>query len=427
MSDVVIRAQGLSKQYRLGQREHYYTLRDTLAGLTSRFRKRLRKSERRDADGTFWALRDVSFEVRRGEVLGVIGHNGAGKSTLLKILSRIVEPTQGHAELCGRIGSLLEVGTGFHPELTGRENVYLAGAILGMRRAEIRRNFDEIVQFAEVERFLDTPVKHFSSGMYMRLAFAVAAHLEPEILIVDEVLAVGDAAFQKKCLGKMGSVASQGRSIVFVSHHMNAVERLCKKVLWLNHGKVADFTNDVRVVLGQYLFGSDDHERISEWNNTGNQFETRWFHPRRFLLADCAGNPLQMPVPNNREIWLQVEVDIAEPDPALNIGFALYSEHGDLLYWSCHTDGEEKSWPLVRRGRNKLMAKLPSRLLNEGTYRLELFGALHFREWLVAPGAQAPSITLRVQGGLSDSPMFLVRRPGLLAPIIQWKEAAEAA
>ncbi|HEX6106150.1 MAG TPA: ABC transporter ATP-binding protein, partial [Gemmatimonadales bacterium] len=222
MSDLAIRAEGLGKQYRLGRMERYPTLRDALVSAARRPFAR-----RSDVGGpeTLWALRDVSFEVPRGEVLGVIGHNGAGKSTLLKILSRIAEPTTGRAVLHGRIGSLLEVGTGFHPELTGRENVYLNGAILGMRRAEIARQFDRIVEFAEVERFIDTPVKHFSSGMYMRLAFAVAAHLEPEILIVDEVLAVGDAAFQRKCLGRMEDVAHGGRTVLFVSHSLDAIRR----------------------------------------------------------------------------------------------------------------------------------------------------------------------------------------------------------
>ena len=244
MTDIAIRAEGLGKQYSIGKRERYRTLRDTLADTVSAPVRWLRSavtgagrstSEPRE---TLWALKDVSFDVPRGSVLGVIGRNGAGKSTLLKLLSRITEPTEGHAEIRGRVGSLLEVGTGFHPELTGRENVFLNGAILGMRRAEIARKFDEIVAFAEVDKFVDTPVKHYSSGMYMRLAFAVAAHLEPEILIVDEVLAVGDAKFQKKCLGKMGDVAREGRTILFVSHSMASVASLCHEGLMLDQGTV---------------------------------------------------------------------------------------------------------------------------------------------------------------------------------------------
>ena len=233
--DIVIRAEGLDKKYVIGheaQRERYVALRDVIArGARSAFRKAIDMAKGRivvpgDEMEEFWALKDINFEVKRGEVLGIIGRNGAGKSTLLKILSRITEPTEGRVTIKGRVASLLEVGTGFHPELTGRENIYLNGAILGMTRSEIKRKFDEIVAFAEVEKFLDTPVKRYSSGMYVRLAFAVAAHLEPEILIVDEVLAVGDAEFQKKCLGKMGEVASGGRTVLFVSHNMAAVSAL---------------------------------------------------------------------------------------------------------------------------------------------------------------------------------------------------------
>jgi lipopolysaccharide transport system ATP-binding protein len=241
----------LGKRYRLGQRQAYQTLRESIydhAAAPLRLLRRLRgKTEPAEPTGWTWAMRDVSLRVNHGEVVGVIGRNGAGKSTLLKMLCGITEPTEGYADVFGRVGSLLEVGTGFHPELTGRENIFMNGALLGMRRNEIKRKFDEIVAFSEVEKFLDTPVKHYSSGMYMRLAFAVAAHLEPEILLVDEVLAVGDAAFQKKCLGKMGDVARGGRTILFVSHNMAAVQALCSRTVWLHEGKVkADGrTNDV--------------------------------------------------------------------------------------------------------------------------------------------------------------------------------------
>ena len=244
MNNVAIRVEGLSKQYRIGaKQEHYKTLRDTLTDialapvrlLSSSFAK---SNGRSDKTETIWALKDVSFEVKPGEVVGIVGCNGAGKSTLLKILSRITEPTEGCAHISGRIGSLLEVGTGFHPELSGRENIYLNGAILGMKKVELDRKFDEIVAFAEIEKFVDTPVKHYSSGMYLRLAFAVAAHLEPKILLVDEVLAVGDATFQKKCLGKMGEVAREGRTVLFVSHNMGAIRAMCNKGIVLREGKI---------------------------------------------------------------------------------------------------------------------------------------------------------------------------------------------
>ena len=271
MSDIAVRVQNLSKEFRIGLRaERYKTLRDSIASIATAPFRLLRHRKRAEGDDLLLALDDVSFEIRSGEVVGIIGRNGAGKSTLLKILSRITEPTRGFAEIHGRVGSLLEVGTGFHPELTGRENIYLNGAILGMRRAEIERKFDEIVAFSEVEQFIDTPVKRYSSGMYLRLAFAVAAHLEPEILLVDEVLAVGDADFQKKCLGKMGDVAQEGRTVIFVSHNMPAVQALCTRAILLRHGAVAvdGGTGDVlREYLGHLLataaqaFSADNPDR----------------------------------------------------------------------------------------------------------------------------------------------------------------------
>src|SRR5216110_67090 len=246
MNKIAIRCEGLSKRYRIGQRERYGALRDTITDAMRSPLRRLsrafngKESKNGDSQKTIWALRNLSFEIKPGEVVGIIGANGAGKSTLLKILSRITEPTEGQAEIHGRVGSLLEVGTGFHPELTGRENVYLNGAILGMRKAEIEAKFDEIVAFAEVERFVDAPVKHYSSGMYVRLAFAVAAHLDPEIMLIDEVLAVGDARFQRKCVGKIGDSVRTGRTVFFVSHNMVAVQNLCTRVIWLDGGRIVD-------------------------------------------------------------------------------------------------------------------------------------------------------------------------------------------
>jgi lipopolysaccharide transport system ATP-binding protein len=262
MGELAIRVAALSKLYHVGHGASYFSLRESLARLPRRLLGRRAGVERRDE---LWALRDVSFAVRRGEVLGVIGRNGAGKSTLLKILSRITHPTAGRAEVWGRVGSLLEVGTGFHPELTGRENVYLNGAILGMKRAEIDRKYDAIVGFAEIDRFLDTPVKHYSSGMYMRLAFAVAAHLETEILLVDEVLAVGDAEFQKKCLGKMEDVHRQDRAVLFVSHNLAAVERVCSRVMVLDRGCVR-FVGEPGEGVRAYL-ALGDGAVVGEWRN----------------------------------------------------------------------------------------------------------------------------------------------------------------
>ena len=244
MTETVIHVEGLGKRYRVGERERYLALRDVL---TRAFSAPLRRGPRRTPD-YLWALRDVSFDISRGEVVGLIGRNGAGKTTLLKLLSRITRPTAGFAEVRGRVGSLLEVGTGFHPELTGRENIYLSGAILGMSKREIDRKQDAIVAFSGVERYLDTPLKYFSTGMQMRLAFAVAAHLEPEILFVDEVLAVGDLEFQKKCLGKMQDISESGRTIIFVSHQMNQIRRLCQRVLWVNDGQIREEGSTGKVI-----------------------------------------------------------------------------------------------------------------------------------------------------------------------------------
>jgi lipopolysaccharide transport system ATP-binding protein len=251
MSDIAIRVEGLSKLFRIGSPERYRTLRDTLIDtLAAPFRFMRSGGSNKSPSKTIWALKDVSFEVKHGEVIGIIGRNGAGKSTLLKILSRITEPTKGHVEIHGRVGSLLEVGTGFHPELTGRENIFLNGAILGMKKVEILRKFDEIVAFAEIEKFIDTPVKHYSSGMYVRLAFAVAAHMQSEILIVDEVLAVGDVEFQKKCLGRMKEVSAGGRTVLFVSHNLDVVSRICGRAALLAGGRLEDIGICSSIVSG---------------------------------------------------------------------------------------------------------------------------------------------------------------------------------
>jgi lipopolysaccharide transport system ATP-binding protein len=428
MDEPVIKVENVGKKYELGHLaegggpRRSKSLRETLTeGAQQLLRRRGIKDKRRDE---LWALRDISFEVRKGEVIGIIGRNGAGKSTLLKILSRITEPTTGKIYIKGRLASLLEVGTGFHPELTGRENIYLNGAILGMTRAEIQRKFDEIVDFAEVERFLDTPVKHFSSGMYVRLAFAVAANLEPEILVVDEVLAVGDAEFQKKCLGKMSDVSQrEGRTILLVSHHMNAVERLCSRALLIDKGRLRMESADVRSVIRSYLSGGEDTaiSTRAEWRNAGNQFNNPWFQPQHLFLADARGVPLRMPVTLDTEIWLHIEADIKTLDPALAIGYSLYAESGELLYRSYQTDCREEEWPRLRLGRAVLRGRIPSRLLNEGTYRLDLTGGLHFRQWLFEPGAADPCVFLNLQGGLSESPMWPGKRPGLLAPVVRWE------
>src|SRR5579859_178407 len=295
MGDIAIRVSGLGKQYQIGAaQKQYSTLRDALSGAAAGLARSLRGQGGRAARDTIWALKDVSFEVKRGEVLGIIGRNGAGKSTLLKILARITEPTCGEVDIYGRVGSLLEVGTGFHPELTGRENIYLNGAVLGMHRREIHSKFDAIVDFSGIEKFIDTPVKHYSSGMYMRLAFAVAAHLEPEILLVDEVLAVGDAEFQKKCLGKMGEVAGEGRTVLFVSHNLAHIQRLCSRTLLLASGGLAAIA-ETNVVVGKYLVPATDTSL--SWSRSEPPISDAYF--TRVQLVNHLGEPVSLATTNS--------------------------------------------------------------------------------------------------------------------------------
>jgi lipopolysaccharide transport system ATP-binding protein len=324
----VIQAEGLGKKYQRGVTWEP-GLRHTLEKLVRSPLSMLR----RDKKETFWALKDVSLEVREGEVLGLIGRNGAGKTTLLKILSRITKPTTGWAEIHGRVGSLLEVGTGFHPELTGRENTYLSGAILGMKSAEIARKFDEIVTFAELEKFIDTPVKHYSSGMYVRLAFAVAAHLEPEILLVDEVLAVGDINFQKKCLGKMGDVARAGRTVVLVTHQMNQIRRLCHRVAWIDGGLVRQ-DGATHEVVSSYesamARGDKDSAQQSRRANTKGRF-LRWE-----IVESAGSDPHTLATSGSFTVKFTVQID--EPVSEGHHGVALFNAERQLM-WARATDG----------------------------------------------------------------------------------------
>ncbi len=336
----MIRVEGLGKKYALGQNRQsarYTALRDVMAEAVKAPLRRWRAGAaanrvNRD-DDEFWALRDVGLEVRHGEVVGIIGRNGAGKSTLLKILSRITEPTTGRITLKGRVASLLEVGTGFHPELTGRENIYLNGAILGMSRAEVKSKFTEIVAFAEVERFLDTPVKRYSSGMYVRLAFAVAAHLEPEILIVDEVLAVGDAEFQKKCLGKMSQVARGGRTVLFVSHNLSAVLNLCDRGIWLAAGRVmAD--GPVESAVESYVQGSQQQANSNAgphilYQKPNSDAETR-FSVSEVAIFDEKGNPL-LAVTSRGYVTFRVSYTFPTPTPHGSLALIISSLHGGRL------------------------------------------------------------------------------------------------
>lgn len=377
MSDIAVRVDGLSKQYKIGARQKdHSTLRDHLVsnlkslfgrnghGPLSRNAGSMESAEQAGASDIIWALRDVSFEVKQGEVLGIIGRNGAGKSTLLKMLSRITEPTQGRIEIYGRVSALLEVGTGFHGELTGRENVYLNGTILGMKRVEIARKFDEIVAFAEVEQFIDTPVKHYSSGMSLRLAFAVAAHLEPDIMILDEVLAVGDSTFQKKCIGKMEGVAKEGRTIFFVSHNMPAITRLCERVILLDQGKV--------------IVDGSAHEVIKAYlhSGRGSMSSREWLYPDKAPGSEVArlravrvrtedgqsGEKIDI----RKKVGLEMEYEVLKPGYKLRSAVSLYNEEGVRLFDSLEND---PAWRGCVRppGRYRSTAWIPGNYLAEGT------------------------------------------------------------
>ncbi len=325
-SSIAIRVENLGKRYRIGhlQKKHD-TLRDLIASM---FRRGNQRSP--VAEDTIWALKDVSFEVSQGEVIGVIGRNGAGKSTLLKILSRITDPTEGFAEIHGRCSSLLEVGTGFHPELTGRENIYLNGSILGMKRAEIARKFDEIVAFAEVEKFIDTPVKHYSSGMYVRLAFAVAAHLEPEIMVVDEVLAVGDIEFQRKCLGKMGEVAKSGRTVVLVSHNMAAIRSLCQTAIWMEKGetKLIGLAPEIVRAYEQACLTSCGSSGIAERHLEGGV--RTGFHLNRVEMFNDQGNRAAT-FAYNETLILSVHITGCPEGKSYNLEFRVFNELDQLV------------------------------------------------------------------------------------------------
>ena len=369
MSDVAVRVEGLSKLYRLGQYVGYGTLRESLVNA---LRAPFRRSRSKSAEPKYeyiWALKDVSLEIKQGEVVGIIGRNGAGKTTLLKILSRITNPTEGYAEIYGRVGSLLEVGTGFHPELTGKENIYLNGAVLGMKKKETDRKFNEIVDFSGIEKFIDTPLKRYSSGMQVRLAFAVAAHLEPEILLVDEVLAVGDAEFQQKCLGKIGEVAKGGRTVLFISHNMNAVLSLCQRAILLEDGKIAT-QGPTPQVIAEYLSSGDNRSGEIVWS-----FEDA---PGSKLVKLCAVRV------RNEQGEVSFDTDIAKPinleiefwclqTTRVNSAFSIYNQLGVPLFMTASLHDEVWAQKEYEPGLYRLSCQIPGNLLNEGTYSVNVY------------------------------------------------------
>jgi len=376
MSNVAISVEGLGKRYRIGAgpSEPYGNIRESLVRAAGAPLRRLRGGASgggatRDA----WALKDVSFEVKHGEAVGIIGRNGAGKSTLLKVLSRITEPTTGQAVVHGRVGSLLEVGTGFHPELSGRENIYLNGAVMGMSRADIKRRFDEIVDFAGVETYLDTPVKRYSSGMYMRLAFAVAAHLEPEVLVVDEVLAVGDSEFQKKCLGKMSQVARQGRTVLFVSHNMASILSLCQSGILLQQGHVVH-DGDVRDIVSAYF---DRTTEPGSFNLANVRAKSGKFAITNIELLSQGLSTTEILVGKDIEIRIDFDALINEPD--LSFEFILRDQSGYPLAF-CPLGLKYKATYSVAKGRYTFKTRLPNLDLAEGQYFLDLLIAQAGRE-----------------------------------------------
>lgn len=365
-----LQVEALSKRYRIGAKErHDWTLRDFVVRVASSPFTYLQQTLRTPSEEeTLWALRDVSFEVEEGQAVGLVGANGAGKSTLLKIISRITEPTEGRAVLHGRVASLLEIGTGFHPELTGRENIFLNGAILGMRKHEITRKFDEIVEFSGVGRFLDTPVKRYSSGMFVRLAFAVAAHLEPDILLIDEVLAVGDAEFRKKCLGKMSRVAKSGCTVLFVSHNMAAVQDLCATSLWIDHGKLQAI-GPSEDVISSYLKSLDSYGGDAVYRSAAAADKA--FQVREVNLVDPEGEASQA-FRCDDEVRVELLCDVREPVPGLFGEFEIRRRDGSTVLVSDSFDTPPNALAGLTEGRCRLRITLPARSLAPGEYQVWL-------------------------------------------------------
>lgn len=423
MSDIAIGIDGLGKRYRIGATQKkgesiHHQLKNLI---TSPFNYLSETLRQQSDEETLWALRDVSFEVERGEVVGIIGRNGSGKSTLLKILSRITEPTTGRAEVYGSISSLLEVGTGFHPELTGRENVFLSGSILGMKKKEIEDKFDEIAGFSGIEKFLDTPVKRYSRGMYVRLGFAVAANLDSEILLVDEVLAVGDAAFQKKCLGTMRSAAKEGRTVLFVSHNMGTISQLCSRAILIEEGRLVN-QGSVRDIVSLYLNKNNGSKNTSWMGNIKNiKYKNEILDPLRLSLKDKDGCLISDIVSKDMDVYVELEFLLHRDLPNLTVGIALFNQNDTMLFITQHTDGNGETFPKLKIGRNILRMKLPMEILNVGDYKIALACCLHYKfKWLFNPFEADIYVKFEVVGGVGDSLHQCSWKEGLIAPKILW-------
>jgi lipopolysaccharide transport system ATP-binding protein len=417
MSDIALRVENLGKQYKIGMAvTRYTTLREAISEKFNASMQRFHNSA--DYPNKIWALRNISFDVHKGQVLGVIGRNGAGKSTLLKILSRVTDPTEGFAEITGRVGSLLEVGTGFHPELTGRENIFLNGAILGMKNVEIQRRFDEIVAFSEVGQFIDTPVKRYSSGMYLRLAFAVAAHLEPEILVVDEVLAVGDAEFQRKCLGKMSDVAQGGRTVLFVSHNMSSILRLTEETLVIDKGKLAMRAPTPQAV-DYYLSRGFSQEGQRAWLPDEIPADAAPFCPKVIRVRSGQGK-VSDSVRSVEPITIEVEYTLESAITGLRVGIYLMSSRGEYIFTSFDTDEPNlyDRFSVRPAGRYTSHCTIPADYLNEGRFVIGV-NASSFRVRRYFLDEQALSFTVDPAG--APGMQWPEPRLGPSRPRLNWK------
>ena len=407
----------IGKRYRIGvNAKQYNTLRDTLANIIHNPKERI--NGKMTDENSFWALKDVSFNVEEGKAIGIIGRNGAGKSTLLKILSRVTEPTEGTAIIRGRVGSLLEVGTGFHPELTGRENIFLNGAILGMKRSEIEKKLDEIIAFSEVEKFVDTPVKRYSSGMYLRLAFAVAAHLDPEILVVDEVLAVGDAEFQRKCLGKMSDVASQGRTVLFVSHNMSAIMRLTEQTVVLERGKVAIQAPTAEAV-DYYLSQGFSQEGQHEWHSDEFDVDPAPFHPIRISVLSESGH-VSDTIRSTEKFHVEFEYSLDEDITGLRVGIYVISTRGEFILTSFDVDDQEKfnTFSTRKAGTYVSRCTVPADFLNEGRFVIGVNASI-FKIRTYFHDEQA--LVFNVNGTGAPGTQWPEPRTGLIRPRLNWE------
>jgi lipopolysaccharide transport system ATP-binding protein len=395
-----------------------------LQGLISplnRARLALQRKSPFASDTAIWALNDLTFEVKKGEIVGIIGANGSGKSTLLKILSRITYPTQGVARIRGDVGSLLEVGTGFHPELTGRENIYMNGAVLGMPRDEITRVFDEIVDFSGIGPFLDTPVKRYSSGMRVRLAFSVAAHFKPEVLLVDEVLSVGDAEFQKRGLGKMSSVSKEGRTVLMVSHNLSAILSHCDWVMWLNKGNLVAI-GEPQAVVARYLAESATDATVGEGEKRFSLPESEsGFTLLALRTLDAAGQPCAQFL-SSAPITVELEFALRQPLPFLRVGFEVKTPDGIALFRAYHNDSVEIVDYDPTRESYRVRALLPPHLLNNGTYMIDPLAAIYRGDWLVR---DARGLQIHIVFDVPNRDYVIGSRPGVIAPILDWQNVQE--